>query len=169
MPFRWPGPPVRRESRRERVFLRTIRVAGVGEHECPGHDSVCHRGRLDCFVTLRDIFIQNFAGDLEYHPGRAVLYFALAVAAFCFWIFSSSNMQFTSVPLVFGPGSLALLIKGIFLMRKSSESLGLSDQELAELSVINSASQPNHSGLRRWLVPFLAASQDGRGYRQVME
>lgn len=85
-------------------------------------------------MTLRDIFVENFAGDLEYHPRRAVLYFALAVAAFCFWIFSPSNIQFTTVPLVFGLGGLALLIKGIFLMRKSSEGLGLSDQELAKLS-----------------------------------
>lgn len=85
-------------------------------------------------MTLRDIFVENFAGDLEYHPRRAVLYFALAVAAFCLWIFSPSNMQFTTVPLVFGLGGLALLMKGIFLMRKSSEGLGLSDQELAKLS-----------------------------------
>ena len=85
-------------------------------------------------MTLRDIFIENFAGDLEYHPRRAVLYFALAVAAFCFWIFSPSNVQFTAVPLVFALGSLALLIKGILLMRKSSEGLGLSGQELAKLS-----------------------------------
>ena len=87
-----------------------------------------------CAVNLRDIFVENFAGDLEYHPRRAFLYFALAVAAFCFWIFSPSNMQFTAVPLVFALGGLALLIKGIFLMRKSSEGLGLSDQQLAELS-----------------------------------
>jgi len=43
-------------------------------------------------------------------------------------------VQFTTVPLVFALGGLALLIKGIFLIRKSSEGLGLSDQELAELS-----------------------------------
>ena len=78
--------------------------------------------------------MENFAGDLEYHPRRAVLYFALAVAAFCFWIFSPSSVQFTTVPLVFALGGLALLIKGIFLIRKSSEGLGLSDQELTELS-----------------------------------
>lgn len=85
-------------------------------------------------MTLRDIFIENFAGDLEYHPQRALLYFVLAVASFCFWIFSPSNAQFTTAPLVFALGGLALLIKGIFLMRKSSEGLGLSDQELAKLS-----------------------------------
>jgi len=93
-------------------------------------------------VNLRDIFVENFAGDLEYHPRRAFLYFSLAVAAFCFWIFSPSNVQFTTVPLVFALGGLALLIKGIFLMRKSSEGLGLSDQELAKLS-----DQSNRKGL----------------------
>lgn len=43
-------------------------------------------------------------------------------------------MQFTTVPLVFALGGLALSIKGIFLLRKSSEGLGLSDRELARLS-----------------------------------
>jgi hypothetical protein len=85
-------------------------------------------------VSFRQIFVENFAGDLEYHPRRAVVYLILAVAAFCFWIFSTSELQFTTVPLVFALGSLALLIKGIFLMRKSSEGLGLSDQELTRLS-----------------------------------
>ncbi len=85
-------------------------------------------------MNLREIFVENFAGDLEYHPRRAVVYLILAVASFCFWVFSPSVVQFTTVPLVFAFGSLALLIKGIFLMRKSSEGLGLSDQELARLS-----------------------------------
>jgi hypothetical protein len=68
---------------------------------------------------------------------------ALAVAAFCFWIFSRSDVQFTTVPLVFALGSLALLIKGIFLLRKSSEGLGLSDQELARLSSSNRKDFPS--------------------------
>lgn len=85
-------------------------------------------------MNLREIFLENFAGDLEYHPRRAVVYLALAVAASCFWIFSPSAVQFTTAPLVFALGGLTLLSKGIFLMRKSSEGLGLSDQELARLS-----------------------------------
>jgi hypothetical protein len=85
-------------------------------------------------VNLRDIFVENFAGDFEYHPRRAVVFLILAVAAFCFLIFSPAYVQFTTVPLVFALGSVALLIKGIFLLRKSSEGLGLSDQELARLS-----------------------------------
>jgi hypothetical protein len=85
-------------------------------------------------VDLRQIFVENFASDLEYHPRRAVLYFALAGGALCFWLFSPSDKQFTTVPLIFALGGLALLIKGVFLMRKSSEGLGLSDQELARLS-----------------------------------
>ncbi len=85
-------------------------------------------------MNLREIFVENFVGDLEYHPRRAVVYLILAVASFCFWVFSPSVVRFTTVPLVFAFGSLALLIKGILLMRKSSEGLGLSDQELARLS-----------------------------------
>jgi hypothetical protein len=29
-------------------------------------------------VTLREFFLENFAGDLEYHPRRATLYLSLA-------------------------------------------------------------------------------------------
>ena len=85
-------------------------------------------------MTLRDFLLENIAGDLEYHPRRAVLYLSLATAALCFWIFSPSETKFTAIPLVFALGSLTLLLKGIFLLRKSSEGLGLSEQELAGLS-----------------------------------
>lgn len=85
-------------------------------------------------VTLREFFLENFAGDLEYHPRRAVLYFSLAVAALCFWTFSAPGFKFTAIPLVFGLGSLTLLLKGVFLLRKSSEGLGLTQSEFDELS-----------------------------------
>ncbi len=85
-------------------------------------------------VTLREFFLENFAGDLEYHPRRGVLYLGLAAAALCFWIFSGPEVKFSTVPLVFGLGSLTLLLKGIFLLRKSSEGLGLTSSELDELS-----------------------------------
>jgi hypothetical protein len=85
-------------------------------------------------VTLREYLLENLVGDLEYHPRRAILYLALAVAALCFWIFSPPAAKFTTTPLVFGLGSLTLSVKGIFLLRKSSEGLGLSHTELAELS-----------------------------------
>jgi hypothetical protein len=48
-------------------------------------------------VNLREIFVENFAGDLEYHPRRAVVYLILAVAAFCFLVFSPSEVQFTAL------------------------------------------------------------------------
>jgi hypothetical protein len=85
-------------------------------------------------VTLREFFLENFAGDLEYHPRRAVLYLGLAVAAVCFWIFSAPEVKFSTFPLVFGLGSLTLLLKGIFLLRESSEGLGLTSSELDEIS-----------------------------------
>jgi hypothetical protein len=85
-------------------------------------------------VTLREFFLENFAGDLEYHPRRGVLYLGLAVAALCFWILSAPEAKFSAIPLVFGLGSLTLLLKGVFLLRKSSEGLGLTSTELDELS-----------------------------------
>jgi len=101
-------------------------------------------------VTLREFFLENFAGDLEYHPRRAVLYLSLAVAALCFWIFSAPEVKFTAIPLIFGLGSLTLLLKGIFLLRKSSEGLGPTASELADLSDASNRkslpSLPNQAG-----------------------
>ncbi len=85
-------------------------------------------------MTIRAFFLENFAGDLEYHPRRALSYLSFGIAAACFWIFSSYEARFTAIPLIFALGSLTLFVKGIFLLRRSSEGLGLSDQELAELS-----------------------------------
>ena len=85
-------------------------------------------------MTLREFFFENFAGDLEYHPRRAVLYWGLAVAALCFWIFSPREAKFSTLPLVFVLGSVTLLLKGFFLLRKSSEGLGLTPSELADIS-----------------------------------
>jgi hypothetical protein len=85
-------------------------------------------------VTLRDFFLENFAGGLEYHPRRATLYLCLAVGALCFWILSPPEAKFSTLPLVFVLGSLMLLLKGIFLFRKSSEGLGLTQSELDDLS-----------------------------------
>jgi hypothetical protein len=46
-------------------------------------------------VSLRKFFFENFAGDLEYHPRRAVLYIVLAAAAAAaFWFFSPAETKF---------------------------------------------------------------------------
>jgi hypothetical protein len=85
-------------------------------------------------VNLREFLLENFAGDLEYHPRRATVYLIIGAAAASFWIFSPPETKFTTTPLVFALGSLTLFTKGIFLFRKSSEGLGLSDSDLADLS-----------------------------------
>jgi hypothetical protein len=59
-------------------------------------------------VTLRKFFLENFAGDLEYHPRRAALYLMLAAPAMCFWLFSPPEAKFSTLPLVFLLGSLTL-------------------------------------------------------------
>jgi hypothetical protein len=85
-------------------------------------------------VDLREFVLENFAGDLEYHPRRAGIYLILAAAAGCFWIFSPAESKFRTVPLLFALGSLTLLGKGVFLLRPSSEGIGLSHTELAKLA-----------------------------------
>ncbi len=85
-------------------------------------------------MSLRSSVFEQLAGDMEYHPRRAIIYLALAGAAFSFWFFSTSESKFTLTPIVFGLGSVTLLLKGVFLLRKSSEGLGLTQQELDALS-----------------------------------
>jgi hypothetical protein len=62
------------------------------------------------------------------------LYLSLGAAALSSWIFSAPEIKFTTIPLVFVLGSLTLLLKGIFLLRRSSEGLGLTSSQLADLS-----------------------------------
>ena len=96
-------------------------------------------------MTFREYLLENFADDLEYHPRRGSLYLILATAAICFWIFSPREAKFTAIPLVFVLGSLTLLLKGVFLFRKSSEAIGLTLSDLANLS---------HASNRKSLPPF---------------
>ena len=85
-------------------------------------------------MNVRQLISENFAGDLEYRPRRAAVYLLLGAASLVFWYFFPAQTKFTAVPLVFLLGALTLIPKGVFLLRKSSEGLGMSDQELAALS-----------------------------------
>lgn len=85
-------------------------------------------------MSIRDSLLENIAGDLEYHPRRAAVYLIIGAAAICCWIFSSSDTKAAYVPPVFALGGLALLIKGILLLRKSSEGIGLSEKDISNLS-----------------------------------
>src|SRR5882672_6599877 len=85
-------------------------------------------------MSFRDSLLDNFAGDLEYHPRRGPLYLVFAVAAFCRFYLTPANTKFTATSLVFAFGAISLLIKGLFLCRKSSEGLGLTETDLNKLS-----------------------------------
>jgi hypothetical protein len=85
-------------------------------------------------MTLREFVRDDLDSHLEYHPKRASLYLALAAAALAVWFYSPSDKRLMTVPLVFAFGGTALLLKGVFLLRKSSEGLALTQQELDELS-----------------------------------
>ena len=84
-------------------------------------------------MSIREFLLENFAGDLEYNPRRAVLYIALAIAAAALWTFSPAKAKFTTLPLVFALGALTLATKGTFLLRRSSEGLGLSESDFAAM------------------------------------
>jgi hypothetical protein len=85
-------------------------------------------------MSIRESLLENFAGDLEYHPRRAAVYLFLAAAAFAFWFFSPPEMKSTTMPLVFALGSVALTLKGVFLLRKSSEGFGTTMTDADSLS-----------------------------------
>jgi hypothetical protein len=85
-------------------------------------------------MPLRGSLLDNFAGDLEYHPRRGAVYLALAVAAFCCFYFAPGDTRFTSTPLIFAFGACTLFVKGVFLCRKSSEGIGLTETDFARLS-----------------------------------
>lgn len=101
-------------------------------------------------MTLRERVWEEFAADLEYHPKRALLYVGLSVAAFAVWFWYPSGDREAVVPLIAVLGGIALVLKGVFLFRRSSEGLALTHQELEELS---------HPANRKSLppIPILAA------------
>ena len=68
--------------------------------------------------------LEHFAGNLEYHPRRAFLYIGCAAVTFLVFFTAPYAIKFTARPLVFLLGSLTLLLKGIYLLRPSSESIG---------------------------------------------
>jgi hypothetical protein len=68
-------------------------------------------------VSLKATLLDNFAGDLEYHPRRAVVYFVLGTAAMCVWYFFPADANSSTTPVVFGSGSVTLFLKGVFLLR----------------------------------------------------
>ena len=84
-------------------------------------------------MTLREWLLENFAGDLEYHPKRAYAYLGLGILAIFSWYFSSSETESTTLPLMFASGGVGLIGKAIFLFRKSSEGLGLTFEDKVAL------------------------------------
>ena len=86
-------------------------------------------------MTLREFFFEDFARDREYHPRRAVLYWGLAWRPCAFG--SSLRGKPNSALFLLSSFSAALrffYIKDIFLLRKSSQGLGFTPSELADIS-----------------------------------
>jgi len=88
-------------------------------------------------MALRESIVENLAGDLEYNPRRGALYLGLAAGSLCFWINSPAEIRFTAIPLIFALGGVPLLVKGIFLSRKSSDGIGLTYKEVANLPLLS--------------------------------
>lgn len=85
---------------------------------------------MSTVMDFRAKVFDNLVGDLEYHPRRAALYLAFGAAALCAWIFPQPRTRLEAIPLVFGAGGLVFLLKGVFLLRRSSDGLMKSTQGL---------------------------------------
>jgi hypothetical protein len=85
-------------------------------------------------MSYRDSLLDHFAGDLEYHPRRGALYLVLAAAGSCTFYLTPADSKLTTSPLVFVLGAITLLTKGLFLFRRSSEGIGLTEAEVGKLS-----------------------------------
>ncbi len=83
-------------------------------------------------MTLRERVWEDFAADLEYHPKRGLLYLCLGVASFTTWFCLPSDLMAVRLVVIFG--CAALLLKGLYLLRRSSEGLALSHEEREKLS-----------------------------------
>lgn len=92
-------------------------------------------------MELKEVVFENLIGDLDYHPKRAILYLGLGAGTLCVWIFTPSDHKVAVIPLVFAGGSATLLLKGIFLLRRTSAGLMLPHKSL-ELSEQESVSSP---------------------------
>jgi hypothetical protein len=86
-------------------------------------------------VNWRERLFDHFAGDVEYHPKRGFIYLVLGTTALLVWLYYPQN-QYQTLPLIFGLGSVPLLIKAVFFFRRSSEGLGLSARGLEQVSSV---------------------------------
>jgi hypothetical protein len=85
-------------------------------------------------MSRRENLLEEFGGDLEYHPKRGAVYLVFATAATVPWLLSPLSGAPGTLRFVFVTGGLGLLAKGVFLFRKSSEGLALTALERDQLS-----------------------------------
>jgi hypothetical protein len=71
----------------------------------------------------RQSIFESLTDDLAFDPKRAVVYLGFGFAALCVWVFARPEAKLTLTPLVFGTGSVGLLLKGTFLFRRTSDGL----------------------------------------------
>ncbi len=104
-------------------------------------------------MDWREELLADFADNLEYHPIRGYLYLGLAVFSAIPWLVMSGGSRFTLVPLVFLLGGFGLFLKGIYLLRKSSEAIGLSFEE--EVALEDKAKQKRLQSFPRELAQVI--------------
>ena len=79
------------------------------------------------FPTMisREEVIEYFSEDLEFNPRRAATYLLVGSVLIAYYFSVPHEMLYRPTFIVVLLGAAALCIKGIFLLRRSSEGLGL--------------------------------------------
>jgi len=86
----------------------------------------------DILVWSKEEILEEFAGDLEFHPRRGVIYALFGGLCLVLWYRLQVPVRFAFIPPTIGYGGLALILKSIFLFRKSSDSFGATRVDLVE-------------------------------------
>ncbi len=82
-------------------------------------------------MEVHEVVFEKLIGDLNYDPKRGGLYLCLGLMALGLWFFASPDARFSPVPLIVGAGGVILLLKGLYLFRKTSSGLDVSQSGLS--------------------------------------
>jgi hypothetical protein len=105
---------------------------------------------------MREWLLENFAGDLDHDPRRGVFYMVTGAFSIALWFALRDRSDVVLTQSVLGLGGLALLVKGIFFLRKQSAGFGTGKASLVERDPKASHSPgPHRNSLPHRLAQFV--------------
>jgi hypothetical protein len=80
-------------------------------------------------LPFREFFFENLIEDLDYNPKRGALYLGLGGVLLAGWATRRFDSRAEALPLIWALGCAALLLKGVFFLKRTSA--GLTDQGIS--------------------------------------